>query len=315
MQRKPLPPELAGGSFTALQARDAGLSRSRSRARDVAVVSRGIRVPLEAGLRGPAALLAYTADDPGAVVMDLTAAQLTGLPLPRRHQGDWRVHLGRPRGRNRARRLNVVGRMMTFRVGEVVMLDGLRITSPWRTWLDLALRLSVDELVVVGDHLVCEHGPEAPVPRRAICTVADLERTVVAHAGMRGVKKARAALDRIRVGADSPQETTLRLLLVDHGFPEPHLNHVLRRRDGKAVVWPDLAYPDFRVSIQYDGGHHGSPGQYTRDIRRQALTEELGWREVRVGKEDLDGFFPRVLQKIRRALVQAGWSDGAREAS
>jgi len=315
MQRKPLPPELSGGSFTAVQGRQAGLSRNRSRARDVAVVSRGIRVPLEADLRGPSALLAYTADDPGAVVMDLTAAQLNGLPLPRRHQGDWRVHLGRPRGRNRARRRNVVGRVMTFREGEVVTLEGLRITSPARTWLDLAIRLSVDELVVVGDHLVCEHGSEAPVPRRAICTVADLEQTISVHSGMRGVKKARAALDRVRVGADSPQETTLRLLLVDHGFPEPVLRHVIRRPDGKEVVWPDLAYLEFRVSIQYDGGHHASTGQYTKDIRRQAVTEELGWREVRVSKEDLSGFFPRALEKIRRALVQAGWSEDTREAS
>lgn len=315
MRRKPLPPELSGGSFTAAQARDAGLSRNRTRAKDVAVVSRGMRVPLEADLRGPTALRAYTADDPGAVIMDLTAAHLNGLPLPRRHQGDWRVYLGRPRGRNRARRGNVVGRVMTFREGEVGMLKGLRITSPARTWLDLAVRLSVDELVAVGDHLVCEHGPEAPVPRRAICTVADLEEVVSRHSGMRGVKKAREALELIRVGADSPQETALRLMLMDHGFPEPVLNHVLRRWDGKGVAWPDLAYVELRVSIQYDGGHHDSPGQYTRDIRRQAFTEELGWREVRISKEDLSGRFPRALTKIRRALERAGWSADTREAS
>ncbi|MDP5228134.1 MULTISPECIES: DUF559 domain-containing protein [Arthrobacter] len=247
--------------------------------------------------------------------MDLTAAGVHHMPLPSRLRGDWRVYLGRARGRNRARRKNVVGRVVTFKEGEVVLLEGLRITSPARTWLDLAVRLDLTDLVAAGDFLVCEHGPEAPVPRRAICSVEELDAVIRKHPGMRGVKNARAALELIRVGADSPQESALRLALYEHGLPEPVLNHILRTPDGKAAVWPDLAYRKRRISIQYDGEHHEGSDQYQKDIRRQALTEQLGWREIRISKDDLVGNFPHAVTKIRRILEQSGWSPATREAS
>ncbi|WP_157365092.1 hypothetical protein [Arthrobacter sp. QXT-31] len=40
---------------------------------------------------------------------------------------------------------------MTFKPGEVVIHDGVRVTSPARTWLDLAGLLNVDELIAAGD--------------------------------------------------------------------------------------------------------------------------------------------------------------------
>ncbi|MDR6508300.1 hypothetical protein [Arthrobacter oryzae] len=56
--------------------------------------------------------------------------------------------------------------------------------------------------------------------------------------------------------------------------------------------------------MQYDGGHHAAPLQTSSDIRRQALTERLGWREVRVYKEDLDGDKPFLLDKVRAATMR-----------
>ncbi|MFJ3958220.1 endonuclease domain-containing protein [Arthrobacter sp. NPDC090010] len=315
MHRTPLPQELNLRSFTLAQQAALGVSRNRVRAQDLKVVSRGLRIPLESDLKGPAALLAYTEEDPGAAIMDLTAAEIHHMPLPSYSRGDWRVYLGRSRGRNRARRKNVVGRTVTFKEGEVVLLEGLRITSPARTWLDLAGRLRLEDLVAAGDFLVCEHGPESPAPRRGICTVTDLEKVIERHSGMRGVKTARAAVALIRVGADSPQETALRLVLGEHGLPEPVLNHVLRTPDGRARVWPDLAYLEARLSIQYDGVHHEGSDQYRRDIRRQALTEQLGWREVRISKDDLEGRFPHAVTKIRRKLEESGWDSSSRDAS
>ena len=105
------------------------------------------------------------------------------------------------------RRLNVVGHLLTFLPGELVEYDGVRLTSPARTWLDLASMAGVDDLVIAGDSLVCFHGPEFPAPREPLCTVADLRSMVANHPGARGVRAARAALEFIRVGADSQPET------------------------------------------------------------------------------------------------------------
>lgn len=119
---------------------------------------------------------------------------------------------------------------------------------------------------------------------------------------MRGVRKARLALDLIRVGADSAPETMMRLALVQAGLPEPLLNVVLRNGLGHPVVWPDAAYPDQRIALQYDGAHHGDADQYRRDIKCQSLTEGLGWREVRVQKSDLEGDRPFIIEKVKAAL-------------
>ncbi|WP_052500501.1 hypothetical protein [Arthrobacter sp. SPG23] len=66
-------------------------------------------------------------------------------------QEDWRIHVARDREGSKPRRQNVVGHRLTFKDGEVVVHDGVRVTAPARTWLDLAALLSVDELIAAGD--------------------------------------------------------------------------------------------------------------------------------------------------------------------
>lgn len=225
-----------------------------------------------------------------------------------RLEEDWRIHLSRRRTFSAPRRFNVVGHVLTFLPGELVEYDGVRLTSPARTWLDLASMAGVDDLVVAGDSLVCSHGPEFPVPREPLCSLDGLHEMVRLHPGIRGAKLARAALELIRVGADSPPETRMRLGLVRGGLPEPVLNHVLWGVNGGPVLWPDAAYLEWRISIQYDGAVHGESGKHVKDIRRAAVTGEYGWLEVRVSKEDLDGDRPGVVRKVRAALVSRGWT-------
>jgi very-short-patch-repair endonuclease len=80
------------------------------------------------------------------------------------------------------------------------------------------------------------------------------------------------------------------------------LNVVLRNALGHALVWPDAAYPEHRLALQYDGAHHGDPDQYRRDIKRQTVTESLGWRELRVQKSDPEGDRPFVVEKVKAFL-------------
>lgn len=70
-------------------------------------------------------------------------------------QEDWRIHVARDREGSEPRRQNVVGHRLTFKDGEVVVHDGVRVTAPARTWLDLAALLSVDELIAAGGKSAC----------------------------------------------------------------------------------------------------------------------------------------------------------------
>ncbi|MDF9753014.1 hypothetical protein [Arthrobacter sp. ES3-54] len=271
MHRAPLPEHLTAGSFSLRMSDKAGVSRTRTEAQDLATVSRGIRVYLGSDAKGAAALRAYTELDDTSALTHVSAARLWRAALVWRLEDDWRVHVSRRSGFSIPRRLNVVGHLLTFLPGELVEYDGVRLTSPARTWLDLASMAGVDPLVIAGDSLVCSHGPEFPAPREPLCTVADLRSMVANHPGARGVWAARAALELIRVGADSQPETVMRLALVRAGLPEPELNHVLWGVHGGPVLWPDAAYAEWRISIQYDGAGHGGTGQYLRDIRRESL--------------------------------------------
>jgi hypothetical protein len=312
MRRAPLPLHLTTGSFSLRAADKAGVTRTRTAARDLVTVSRGLRVPAGSAAAGAAALRAYTDLDDEAILSLGSAARLWSAPLPGRLEEDWRIHLARRRGRSTPRRVNVVGHQLTLLPDEVVELDGVRLTSPARTWLDLATVLSADELVIAGDSMVCEHGPEFPVPRDALCSIDELRSMVERHPGSRGVRKARAAVELIRVGADSPPETRLRLVLVRAGLPEPVLNHVVWGDDpwggaGSPVLWPDAAYPQRRVALQYEGAQHNGEDQYLRDIRRADTAARSGWLEVRVSRLDLAGEHPAAVGKVRRALESRGW--------
>ncbi|QOT18407.1 hypothetical protein HMI59_18575 [Paenarthrobacter sp. YJN-5] len=308
MRRKELPEHLTTGSFSVRASDKAGVPRSRTHAKDLVLVSRGIRVPAASGAAGTAALRAYTDLDDTSVLASLSAARIWDMPLPANVSGDWRIHLARRRGFSFPRRTNVVGHLLTLLPEETVEYDGVRLTSPARTWLDLAAVLNVEDLVAAGDHLVCSHGPDFPVPKAAICSTDELAEIVRRHPGMRGVRTARAALELIRVGADSAPETLMRLALVDAKLPEPELNLVVRNHLGQAVLWPDGAYREHKISLQYDGRHHGGLEQHLRDIERQEKSLAHGWLEVRISKRDLEGDRPAVVHKVRRALLNRGWA-------
>ena len=221
MRRAPLPFHLTTGSFSLRAADKAGISRTRTAAQDLVTVSRGIRVPTDSAAAGAAALRAYTDLDDEATLSLGSAARLWSAPLPGRLEEDWRIHLARRRGRSTPRRVNVVGHQLTLLPDEVVELDGVRLTSPARTWLDLATVLSADELVIAGDSLVCEHGPEFP-SARSLCSIEELRSMVERHreagaCGRRGPPSSSSGWGRFAA------ETRLRLALVRAGLPEPVL--------------------------------------------------------------------------------------------
>ncbi|MFJ3957177.1 endonuclease domain-containing protein [Arthrobacter sp. NPDC090010] len=304
MRAQELPETFLNSSFTVKEALAAGVSRSRLRAADLSAPTRGVRVPRGADLTLLAQLHAVTALDDATTVSELTAARARGIPLP--FWADQRIHLSRTRGGTHPRRTGVIGHRTLLLPGEVEYLAGVRITSAARTWLDLAHHLPLADLVAAGDHLVNEHGPDHPFPRTPLCTPADLRRVTLDHPKMKGKTNALAALELIRPGADSPQETRMRLILLDHGLPEPRLNVILYDSWGKPNVWPDAAYPEHRLSLQYDGKLHDEARQYERDIARAAITAELGWEELRISASDLRGPQPGVVRKVRRALHKSG---------
>ena len=226
-----------------------------------------------------------------------TAARIHGMPLPARLEDDL-VHLASPSFTVRTRRDGVVGHRIKAIVEEV---DGMRVESIPDTFVHLGMHvLSIEELVEVGDWIV--H------PRRAHrLDAADLQTRAREYAGARGIRTVSAAIPLLRAGSDSPGETRTRLLLREHGLPEPTLQHQVRDGSGRLVATLDLAYPDRLVGIEYEGAHHRLDAeQFAYDIRRYAALDALGWRIIRVTHADIGDRGRRVVPLIRAARRAIG---------
>ncbi|MFP5313598.1 MAG: hypothetical protein ACLGH7_14535 [Actinomycetes bacterium] len=241
----------------------------------------------------------------------MTAAELHTLPQRRQDDAFAVYHLIRPEGAAHLDRPHVVVHRMKLYEGEVVMMDGLPVTTPERTWLDMAELLSVDELVAMGDSCVRVPRPEFEGREMPLCSISDLQRTIDRHRGKRGLRKAKEALELIRVGSDSPQETMLRLAIVRAGLPEPELNVPIITEDGVRHHEPDLSYRKYKIGIEYEGEHHGDASQIARDITRSEHYAALGWTEVRISKRHMVNDAKPAAAKVLVALVQAGWRRGS----
>jgi hypothetical protein len=161
---------------------------------------------------------------------------------------------------------------------EIAVVDGMRVTTPARTALDLARRHPTDTAVAAVDALM----------QATEVKMVDVEQLVDRYAGHRGMKAARVALELVDGGAQSPKETWLRLLLVRAGFPRPQTQIVVRNEWGWADAYLDMGWEDIKVAAEYDGDQHQtSRYHYVKDIRRlEKLERHYGWIVVRVVAED-----------------------------
>lgn len=71
----------------------------------------------------------------------------------------------------------------------------------------------------------------------------------------------------------------------------------------RLVARTDLAYPELKVAIEYEGdGHRTSAEQWRRDIQRQRELEALGWIVIRLTQEDLNDA-DALIDRVRGAIA------------
>jgi hypothetical protein len=306
-----LPDHLATTSFRWQEGVDAGLSVKQLRNSQLDRPSRGVRMPRSVPLSRADEVRALSWVTSGSAISHATAAVIWEFPLPHWVEDLSEVHISRPSTASTPRRRGIVGHRVVLLPGEIAVHQGVRVTSRTKTWLDLAQILPVDDLVVIGDHLVRKPRRNLENRNKPHAAIADLHDVIAAHKGKRGVARAAEAVGLVRVGADSAQETRLRLALLDAGLPEPILNQPLVDDSGRSWHSPDMQYREFKIAIEYEGDHHRSAEQMARDVRRGDITAAAGWLERRITKGEMSNGARAAVAKIRRALVDQGWSPGS----
>ena len=302
MRAQPLIPVLRGRAVAATEALALGVTPSRLRASDVAHPHHGVAAfgALDATLADRCRLLLPVLG--GQVwFAGRTAAELWGMSLPRR-AGGLSLEVAVLDPRTPPRRPGVRG----SRVSDVrwTMLDGVPVLDPSDVWCSLGPMLSLEDLVAAGDSLLSARH------RTGLVTLDELREASVRHRGKRGMRRVREAITLLRPGAESRPESLLRLLLVRSELPEPVIDHAVLTRSG-LVLHPDLAYPQARVAIEYEGdGHRTDRRQWRLDLGRAEAFEDADWRRVLVTADDLFTSPDALVGSLRRLIASRAVPNG-----
>ncbi|MBB3753307.1 very-short-patch-repair endonuclease [Mycolicibacterium sp. BK634] len=156
---------------------------------------------------------------------------------------------------------------------ERVLIAGMPVTTPARTAFDLGRWLARNDAVGRLDAL----------GRASGFSQEEVLEVMRRHPGSRHVRRLNAALALHDPGAQSPQETWLRLLVIDAKYPRPRTQIPIDCGDGYPRYFLDMGWEDAMIAVEYDGAHHRSdPEQARHDIVRHEVLAELGWIVIRV---------------------------------
>jgi very-short-patch-repair endonuclease len=187
----------------------------------------------------------------------------------------------------------IVHRSAILTPADICTRDGLPLTSPARTILDVAPTLTDRDVERLLDEAVFA----LRILTRA--QINDLIKRAGCHAG-------RARLERVSgehrgpTRTESPPEERLLELIRAAGLPEPHLQaNVLGYR--LDFLWPALS-----LAIEIDAyGTHGSPARFEADRRRDArLLTEAGIVVLRFTKAAIEQRPFEVIAIAARAIGQ-----------
>ena len=226
--------------------------------------------PLDLATRSRAAFLLVAGH--GGVLAGYSAALLHGADcVPRTAPPEVLV----PRYQKPCADLRI--RYATLATEDVEQRDDCRLTTAERTAWDLARRLPTTEAVVVLDALarVTPFRPAALLDRRA--------RTP----GARGCRRLDELVALADPRAESPGETRLRVTLIRAGLPPPEVQYRIVDEHGFVLARADLAYPEAKLVLEYDGAVHLDAESAHRDRQRDAILAGYGWLTVRLCAEDL----------------------------
>jgi len=231
--------------------------------------------------RGAAAFLAF---GPRCALTGPTAAELhgcTAVATPR-------THLLVPYGRNPRSRLGLVVQHGPSMDDDVEMIDGLPVVALDRVVAGLLCRASPrDALAACDQALALQADTDRDAWRLRV------GRRIAARPDPRGTRRGRELLALATGRAASPAESWLLLMVVEFGLPWPEVNWPLMSPWGRRVCLLDLAWPDLRIAVEYQG-YAVHAGREEHDEARFADLRRRGWIVVEADRADFDD--PQRLQ-------------------
>ena len=231
---------------------------------------------------------------PDQVVTDRTAAWLHGVDthVYAEHDAVLPVETCALRWHAPTKLTGVDGRTRDLAPQDVMVLHGVRVTTPLRTALDLGCCLRRREAFAAMVGLASLHG----------LTAGDLERALGRYRRRRGVVQLRSLVGLVDPRIESAREAWVFLAIADAGLPLPE-PQLWIEIDGVPTYRLDFAYRRAKVVVEYDG-REAHEGREAEDQARRAWLRSHGWTVIVVRNGDFTGdALDRWLRAVRAALA------------
>jgi hypothetical protein len=266
------------------------------------VLDAGVAVHLSRGMYGGGAdddlqrIRALLARMPAGTVLGFrTAAVMLGLgpALDRRRMpADEGVHVIVPPGAAKPRIHGVVCHEAAVPVPYALLVNGIPVAAPERCVIDLARSASRMAGLALLDRAL----------RIDACTLAGLVEELDRHAGLRGVRQARELVGLADGRAECPQESHLRLIVIDGGLPVPEPQLWVYDSGGRPTFRVDLGYRERKVGLEYDGRSHLTISRLNADRSRMNWLSARGWAMRYFTAPDVYNSPTTVVATVRAAL-------------
>lgn len=299
-------PRRLGERFTVRTAESAGVRAGRYSAPDLHRPFHGVR-----SVTAPATFTDHLECcvlrlKPGQRFGGITGVRHWGLPTSSAWTPNEAIVVIAPTGTTPPKTRGVDGRRLKPERATTMILKGVPVVDPVAALFTCAADLTLIDAVVMIDALITTamNYPHLG-PGRPMSTLDDIERRLEEWRQFPGCKTIRAALRLARERVESPKETETRLLIVASGLPEPVVQYEVYDENGELIARPDLAYPELKIAIEYDGdGHRLDKSEWRRDIRRHRALDAVGWITLHLTEEDLAPDARRdFIDDIRRAIA------------
>lgn len=252
------------------------------------VYVRAAEEPPDLALRSRAAALLVGSR---GVLSGYSAAELLGAPCaPWDAPAEVTLHAGRLHAHP-----GLLVRRDRLATDEQCRVRQVPVTSPARTAYDLARRLDLTDAVVAVD----------AVSNAARFSPDLLLHLAARYPGARGNARVADVLAHADRRSGSPMETRLRMIMLSGGLPRPEVQWVVQDEVTRTAVWLDMAYPDHRIGVEFEGEGHARPEQVLRDIGRYTRLVDRGWRLYRYTKYDVYAHPERIVAELARALTRS----------
>jgi hypothetical protein len=175
-------------------------------------------------------------------------------------------------------------------VSDLTTVDDVRLTVPIRTAWDVAAHETVPNAVALLDGMV----------RAGSVRPAQLRAMVEGGAGRWRSRRVARVVPLVDGRSESPPESWVRVACVRAGLPTPVPQFDVVD-NGVFLGRVDLAWPEARLIVEYEGSYHFDGLQIRRDDERYRRLVEAGWRVIRLSAADLRDLV-EVVARIGAAL-------------